>query len=193
MKKIIAIALAFLMVLSFAACGNNNTNTPAESENIEIQSAENEQPTSGASDENTPEAVLAKFGLKPENVLTSVCDHTEEEYVFNGSSVMVYSVYACVNDFSYDTFYKFMSEIVDASRQASVDGTLFIDGYDFETMQKTGRTVLEGYAMDGFVPDSLNQNVNFYYNTDTVKVHVQLECYESDANRFHVKVENSNN
>ena len=172
----------------YSAESGNNPNTPAESGNNG-----NNQNTSENSDENTAEAILAKFGLTPANVQTSVCDHTEDEYVFNGSSVMVYSVYVCVNDFTYDTFYKFLSEIVDASRKASVDSTLFIDGYDFETMKKTGRTVLEGYDMDGLVPDSLNQNVNFYYNTDTVKVHVQLECYDSDTNRFHVKVEKTNN
>lgn len=80
MKKILALLLAMMMVLSFAACGGNEETPSGSGSNTPGSSEQDKTPTDGAGLTAEQQALIDSFGKTTEE-LTIVAYKESEKYV----------------------------------------------------------------------------------------------------------------
>lgn len=182
MKKIIAIALALLMIVSFAACDNGNdgssTDKPSESGNNTAQqtSAGNGQtePAGSQAADSADHPVLKLCSLTVEDIeagVTTLGDTTlETESGFVGSMTPA--------EFNFTSFESWVNALAENCRKAAKDGKLYESELSTEE--------ITSFSLD---PNALANVVLFIYRTNGGKVIYVTASYFVTGNVFSCKLE----
>ena len=160
MKKILAIALALLMVFALVACGGGNTNDSSESENPAASqtsaATEKTDPAGEQTADSAEHPVLKLCGLTVEDVKAGVGTSLGENFV-ETESQFVCSVFSSENSFA--NFESWVNAFAENCRKASKDGKL----YESETSTEE----VVSFSLD---PNALMNTVQFIYWTSNNKV-----------------------
>ena len=166
MKKILAIALALLMVFMLAACGSESAGTPAENGDAGNENAGEQQADAG-NEKTDPAAegeaeagdhpVLKLCGLTVADIeagVTTLGDTSlETESGFVGSMFPA--------EFTFESFESWVNALADNCRKAAADGKLY------ESEMSTDEVT--SFSLD---PDALMNVVLFIYRTNNKVIYV---------------------
>ena len=178
MKKIIAIALALLMVFAFAACGNNNTDKPSESGNNDNQqtTSQNEQstPADGQNNSTEEDSVLDLCGLTADDIQTSVGTSLGDAL----ETPTQYIVPVFCADTSFASFESWVNALADNCRKTAKDGNIYES--EFKTEPLTAFDLDSGAAIN---------IVQFVYKTTGHTVYVTASESGSVENAFSCNIQ----
>ena len=176
MKKILAIALALLMVVMLAACGSEGTGTPAENGDAGNENAGEQQADAGEEQNASAEdaTVFDLCGLTLETIQTSVGTSLGEGL----ETPVQYIVPVFCGDTSAETFAKWVYELADNCRKAAKDGCIYQD--EFKTEPLTEFT---------FDPEALINMVQFVYRVEGHVVYVTAADSGSVDNAFSCNIQ----
>ena len=119
MKKLLAILLAAMMLLSLAACGDNNTTDPDKDNPGVSQSGENND---GGIDRSTASAFFASYGLTEANIKPSGVGEGEikiNEYIDSQAEVTYKA------ELSLEKAIEWRDMLMNATKAASDDGKVY--------------------------------------------------------------------
>ena len=173
MKKILALVLAALMALALAACGNENTNTPAEDK----PAASENEPSASAGEQSAPasgDSVLALCGLTVDDIKTSVGASLGDAL----ETPTQYIVPVFCADTSSETCASWVNALADNCRKAAKDGSIYED--EFKTEPLTAFT---------FDTEALINMVQFIYRTAGHVVYVTAADSGSVENAFSCNIQ----
>ena len=179
MKKIIAIALALLMVFALVACGGNDNNI----DNTATPENSTTQPTNADADKTDPAGeqtakpadhpVLKLCGLTVSDIEAGVTTlgegSMETETAFLGSMTP--------EEFSFENFEKWVNALADNCRKAAKDGKLYES--EMSTEEITSFTLDSGALMNVIL---------FIYRTNNKVIYVTAS-YAVTGSAFSCKLE----
>ena len=182
MKKILAIALALLMVFALAACGSEGTGTPAENGDIGNENAGEQQADAG--NEKTDPAAEGKADAGDHPVLKlcglTVADIEAGVTTLNDGAMETDSAFVGAMtsaEITFTAFESWVNALADNCRKAAADGKL----YESESSTEE----LTTFTLD---PNALMNVVLFIYRTNNKVVYVTAS-YAVTGSAFSCKLE----